>query len=37
MTALQLLEELHEFHRKESAGLGVDAEIDATFRNWRSW
>ncbi len=30
--ALKLLEELQGFHRKESAGLGVDDQIDAHFQ-----
>ena len=29
--ALTLLEELHNFHQKESAGLGVDDQIDTPF------
>ena len=31
-TALDLLNELHKFHRNESAGLGVEDEIDAHFQ-----
>src|SRR6202790_2419641 len=31
-TALHLLEELREFHLKESAGLDVEAQIDAHFQ-----
>jgi aspartate kinase len=31
-TALHLLEELHEFHRNESAGLDVEEQIDAHFQ-----
>jgi aspartate kinase len=31
-TALHLLEELHEFHLKQSAGLDVGAQIDAHFQ-----
>src|SRR5579862_954602 len=30
--ALEMLEELHRFHLKESAGLGVDDQIDAHFQ-----
>ncbi len=29
--ALTLLEELHQFHRRESAGLGVEDQVDAHF------
>jgi aspartate kinase len=29
--ALELLDELHQFHRREAAGLCVDAEIDTHF------
>ncbi len=31
-TALTLLEELHHFHKKESAGLGVEDQVDAHFQ-----
>jgi aspartate kinase len=30
--ALELLEELHKFHQKESAGLGVADQVDAHFQ-----
>jgi len=30
--ALTLLEDLHQFHKKESAGLGVEDQVDAHFQ-----
>jgi len=31
-SALALLEELHQFHKKESGGLGVEDQVDAHFQ-----